>query len=56
MGFGFIDWGWFYVLFIIFWMVGFFNVVNLMDGLDGLVIGLVMIFFVVYFVLVLVQG
>lgn len=34
-----IDLGWFYVLFIIFWLVGFSNAVNLTDGLDGLVSG-----------------
>ncbi|SDQ52293.1 phospho-N-acetylmuramoyl-pentapeptide-transferase [Carnobacterium viridans] len=31
--------GWFYGLFIIFWLVGFSNAVNLTDGLDGLVAG-----------------
>ncbi|CAI9386143.1 phospho-N-acetylmuramoyl-pentapeptide-transferase [Niallia sp. Sow4_A1] len=31
--------GWFYALFIIFWLVGFSNAVNLTDGLDGLVSG-----------------
>lgn len=34
-----IDLGWFYVLFITFWLVGFSNAVNLTDGLDGLVSG-----------------
>ncbi|WP_421384467.1 phospho-N-acetylmuramoyl-pentapeptide-transferase [Bacillus salacetis] len=34
-----VDLGWFYVLFIIFWLVGFSNAVNLTDGLDGLVSG-----------------
>jgi phospho-N-acetylmuramoyl-pentapeptide-transferase len=34
-----IDLGYFYVLFIIFWLVGFSNAVNLTDGLDGLVSG-----------------
>ncbi|MCA1053420.1 phospho-N-acetylmuramoyl-pentapeptide-transferase [Rossellomorea aquimaris] len=33
------DLGWFYVVFIIFWLVGFSNAVNLTDGLDGLVSG-----------------
>lgn len=33
------DLGWGYLLFIIFWMVGFSNAVNLTDGLDGLVSG-----------------
>jgi phospho-N-acetylmuramoyl-pentapeptide-transferase len=31
--------GYFYVLFIMFWLVGFSNAVNLTDGLDGLVSG-----------------
>lgn len=31
--------GWFYFLFVIFWLVGFSNAVNLTDGLDGLVSG-----------------
>ncbi|MFD2682921.1 phospho-N-acetylmuramoyl-pentapeptide-transferase [Bacillus seohaeanensis] len=34
-----IDLGFFYILFIIFWLVGFSNAVNLTDGLDGLVSG-----------------
>ena len=33
------DLGIFYVLFIVFWLVGFSNAVNLTDGLDGLVSG-----------------
>jgi len=36
---GTVDIGWFYGLFIIFWLVGFSNAVNLTDGLDGLVAG-----------------
>ena len=39
MGFGSMNLGWIYGLFIIFWMVGFSNAVNLTDGLDGLVDG-----------------
>lgn len=34
-----IELGWFYCVFIIFWLVGFSNAVNLTDGLDGLVSG-----------------
>ncbi|WP_026314583.1 phospho-N-acetylmuramoyl-pentapeptide-transferase [Heyndrickxia acidiproducens] len=34
-----VDLGWFYVVLIIFWLVGFSNAVNLTDGLDGLVSG-----------------
>jgi phospho-N-acetylmuramoyl-pentapeptide-transferase len=33
------DIGWFYILFVMFWLVGFSNAVNLTDGLDGLVSG-----------------
>ncbi|WP_175988828.1 phospho-N-acetylmuramoyl-pentapeptide-transferase [Bacillus sp. Marseille-Q1617] len=33
------DLGWFYVVFIVFWLVGFSNAVNITDGLDGLVSG-----------------
>lgn len=36
---GSIDIGWFYGIFVIFWLVGFSNAVNLTDGLDGLVAG-----------------
>lgn len=36
---GSIDLGWFYGVFILFWLVGFSNAVNLTDGLDGLVAG-----------------
>ncbi len=34
-----VDLGWFYLIMIIFWLVGFSNAVNLTDGLDGLVSG-----------------
>lgn len=34
-----IDLGIFYVAFLVFWLVGFSNAVNLSDGLDGLVAG-----------------
>jgi phospho-N-acetylmuramoyl-pentapeptide-transferase len=34
-----VDLGWFYLIVIIFWLVGFSNAVNLTDGLDGLVPG-----------------
>jgi phospho-N-acetylmuramoyl-pentapeptide-transferase len=33
------DLGFFYIFFVIFWLVGFSNAVNLTDGLDGLVSG-----------------
>lgn len=46
-----IDLGWTYVFFIIFWMVGFSNAVNLTDGLDGLVSGTAAIAFGAFAVL-----
>ncbi|MGY3778851.1 phospho-N-acetylmuramoyl-pentapeptide-transferase [Isobaculum melis] len=45
---GSIDIGWFYGLFVIFWLVGFSNAVNLTDGLDGLVAGTATIAFSAY--------
>lgn len=44
-----------YVLFMIFWLVGFSNAVNLTDGLDGLVAGTASIAFAAYGVLAIVQ-
>jgi phospho-N-acetylmuramoyl-pentapeptide-transferase len=46
-----VDLGWFFVFFIIFWLVGFSNAVNLTDGLDGLVSGTAAIAFGAYAVL-----
>ncbi|MFC4320275.1 phospho-N-acetylmuramoyl-pentapeptide-transferase [Litchfieldia salsa] len=46
-----IDLGIFYVLFIVFWLVGFSNAVNLTDGLDGLVSGTAAIAFGAFTVL-----
>lgn len=40
--------GMFYGIFIIFWLVGFSNAVNLTDGIDGLVTGLAVISFGTY--------
>ncbi|MDQ0215240.1 phospho-N-acetylmuramoyl-pentapeptide-transferase [Oikeobacillus pervagus] len=45
------DLGWFYVLFVIFWLVGFSNAVNLTDGLDGLLSGTAAIAFGAFSVL-----
>lgn len=44
-----------YVLFVIFWLVGFSNAVNLTDGLDGLVSGTASISFAAFGVLALVN-
>ncbi len=46
-----IDLGWLFVFFIIFWLVGFSNAVNLTDGLDGLLSGTAAIAFGAYAVL-----
>ncbi|WP_462409185.1 phospho-N-acetylmuramoyl-pentapeptide-transferase [Neobacillus sp. Marseille-QA0830] len=46
-----IELGWFFVLFIVFWLVGFSNAVNLTDGLDGLVSGTAAIAFGAFAVL-----
>lgn len=46
-----IDLGWMYVFFIIFWLVGFSNAVNLTDGLDGLLSGTAAIAFGAFAVL-----
>lgn len=48
--------GYGYVLFIIFWLVGFSNAVNLTDGLDGLVSGLSVIAFSAYGIIALAQS
>ncbi|MCA9765835.1 MAG: phospho-N-acetylmuramoyl-pentapeptide-transferase [Carnobacterium sp.] len=45
---GSIDFGWFYGIFVLFWLVGFSNAVNLTDGLDGLVAGTAGIAYVAY--------
>lgn len=46
-----LDLGWLYAFFIIFWLVGFSNAVNLTDGLDGLVSGTAAIAFGAFAVL-----
>ncbi|MCT6924013.1 MULTISPECIES: phospho-N-acetylmuramoyl-pentapeptide-transferase [Bacillales] len=48
-----IDFGLFYVAFLIFWLVGFSNAVNLTDGLDGLVAGTASIAFAAFAVIAL---
>lgn len=51
-----IDLGIFYVLFIIFWLVGFSNAVNLSDGLDGLVSGTASVAFAAFGILAVLYG
>lgn len=48
-----LDFGVLYVAFLIFWLVGFSNAVNLTDGLDGLVSGLAAIAFAAFGVIAL---
>ncbi|RDX02338.1 phospho-N-acetylmuramoyl-pentapeptide-transferase [Listeria kieliensis] len=48
--------GWFFLLFVLFWLVGFSNAVNLTDGLDGLVSGLSSIAFAAFGVIAVVQN
>ena len=48
-----IELGIFYVAFLIFWLVGFSNAVNLSDGLDGLVAGTSTVAFAAFGVLAL---
>jgi len=43
--------GWFYFIFVVFWLVGFSNAVNLTDGLDGLLSGTSAIAFGAYAIL-----
>lgn len=50
-----IDLGIFYVAFLIFWLVGFSNAVNLTDGIDGLVAGTASIAFAAFGVIALFQ-
>ena len=50
-----IELGIFYVAFLIFWLVGFSNAVNLSDGLDGLVAGTSSIAFAAFGVLALIM-
>lgn len=47
--------GWFYGLFIVFWLVGFSNAVNLTDGLDGLAAGTNIIAYAAYAVIAFYQ-
>jgi phospho-N-acetylmuramoyl-pentapeptide-transferase len=46
-----VDFGWFYFVIILLWLVGFSNAVNLTDGLDGLVSGTAAIAFGAFAVL-----
>lgn len=48
--------GWFYFLFVMFWLVGFSNAVNLTDGLDGLLSGTAAIAFGAFAIIAWYQG
>ncbi|MFQ5906236.1 MAG: phospho-N-acetylmuramoyl-pentapeptide-transferase [bacterium] len=52
----FLDFGWFYIPFLVLVIVGSSNAVNLADGLDGLAIGMVAIGFGAYAILAYVTG
>lgn len=58
LSFGFfsVDLGILYALFVLFWLVGFSNAVNLTDGLDGLVSGTAAVAFGAYAVIAWSQG
>lgn len=58
LSFGFftVDIGILYAVFVIFWLVGFSNAVNLTDGLDGLVSGTASVAFGAYAVIAWSQG
>lgn len=51
-----IELGILYVVFLVFWLVGFSNAVNITDGLDGLVSGLSSIAFAAFGILALTYG
>ena len=51
-----IDLGILYVAFMVFWLVGFSNAVNLTDGLDGLVSGTASIAFAAFGIIALING
>ncbi|MGX7419482.1 phospho-N-acetylmuramoyl-pentapeptide-transferase [Carnobacterium gallinarum] len=53
---GFVNIGWFYGVFVLFWLVGFSNAVNLTDGLDGLVAGTASIAYGAYGIIAWKQG
>jgi len=48
--------GVFYVLFVLFWIVGFSNAVNLTDGIDGLASISVVISLIAYGIIAFVKG
>ncbi|KFL44241.1 phospho-N-acetylmuramoyl-pentapeptide-transferase [Lysinibacillus sp. BF-4] len=50
-----VDLGMLYVGFLIFWLVGFSNAVNLTDGLDGLASGLSVVAFAAYGIIAYIQ-
>ena len=47
---------WIYALFVLFWLIGFSNAVNLIDGIDGLVAGQATIAFGAYGIIAYVQA
>jgi len=51
-----VEFGWFYIPFVMLLLVGFSNAVNLADGLDGLAAGLVIVALISYAILCYVSG
>ncbi|WP_125980234.1 phospho-N-acetylmuramoyl-pentapeptide-transferase [Loigolactobacillus iwatensis] len=56
LGLGSLHLGVLYLLFVLFWLVGFSNAVNLTDGLDGLVAGTAAIAFATYAIIAQHEG
>ncbi|WP_208558870.1 phospho-N-acetylmuramoyl-pentapeptide-transferase [Marinilactibacillus kalidii] len=52
---GSIELGWFYGLFVLFWLVGFSNATNLTDGIDGLMASTGMIAYLAYAIIAVFQ-
>lgn len=53
---GSIELGWFYSLFVLFWLVGFSNATNLTDGIDGLMASTGMIAYLSYAIIAAMQS
>lgn len=54
--FGYLHLGWFFIVFLWFWFVGWSNATNLTDGLDGLLTGLALIAYGAYTILAMRSG
>ncbi|MBS9338439.1 phospho-N-acetylmuramoyl-pentapeptide-transferase [Fructobacillus sp. M2-14] len=54
--FGYLHLGWFFIIFLWFWFVGWSNATNLTDGLDGLLTGLAIIAYGAYTIMAVRAG